>query len=421
VKLARGRNLTILTFGTLLAVSLTASAAYAGAKGSQKETFTSSGASNVASVAGGTVTSASGAPVAGAVVDLYAWPSDAVLTAMRLGAEVPTTLLATATTSTAGKYMLRAPMASLKAAAVESGYANLEILSAAGGSWFFSYQAGALPAQSSAPVTVDLSAHRHPRCGKNKDGEYYAVSKDVKLRQPKPAPATVGQGYIGPVKTAGDRIDFEYDQTGTESQTSSLGLGISGYGVDAGYSGDGTSTSTSKGAVGFPTQVKNSLFRTEFNVGEFRAECYGFVSEKVPHIKQHGYCPRKFKNQEGVKEPVYKCLWMVKSTGWDAGAQAPHPKHAPSTPGKFCSGIFMAGSTFYTSDEKAYQWSSGFNIGASSGVKGVTLNASFSSSAQTGYDDNAQLQYHFKHAGYACGTNKDAPKAAIVVMQGTSS
>lgn len=90
----------------------------------------------------------------GVTVDLYAWPSDAVLLALKPGHLVPTTLLATATTSSAGKYMLRVPAAKLKAAAVESGYANIEIFSAVGGFWFFPYQTDSLPGRPSAPVTV---------------------------------------------------------------------------------------------------------------------------------------------------------------------------------------------------------------------------------------------------------------------------
>jgi hypothetical protein len=417
MSLARVSNLAVLPFAAALAVSLAVVPAQAGSGPMSPGTITSSSGMVVAT---GTVTGAGSAPVAGAVVDLYAWPSDAVLRAMKIGAQVPTTLLVTATTSKAGEYILRVPMANLKAAVVESGYANLEISSAGGAVWFLSYQAGSLPARPSAPVTVNLTARRH-LCGKNKDGEYYADSPFVKLRQLNAAPAIVGQGYIGPVKTAGDRLDFEYDQTGTKSQTSTLGAGISAYGVSAGYTGDGTNTSTSAGSEGFPSQTKNSLFLTDFSLGEFRAECYGFVGEKVPHEKQKGNCPRKFKNQEDVKEPVHKCIWMVKSTGWDAGAQSPHPKNPPNTPAKFCGGKQEAGSKFSTTDEKAYQWASGFNIGVSNGIKGVSLSASFSSSAQTGYDANAQIVYTFTHAGYACGTNRDAPKAAIVVMRGTKS
>src|ERR1022692_1115889 len=86
-------------------------------------------ASPGAAVVAGTVTSPGAAAMPGVTVDLYAWPSDAVLKAMKPGEAVPTTLRATATTDNAGEYTLRVPAGRLKAAAVESGYANLEIVS----------------------------------------------------------------------------------------------------------------------------------------------------------------------------------------------------------------------------------------------------------------------------------------------------
>lgn len=88
---------------------------------------------------------ADGAATPGAAVDLHAWPSDAVLDALKPGQLAPTNLLATATTNAAGKHTLMVPAATLKASAVDSGYANLEIRSADGGSWFFPYQTGSLP------------------------------------------------------------------------------------------------------------------------------------------------------------------------------------------------------------------------------------------------------------------------------------
>lgn len=124
-------------------------------------TTSSSSASSGVAVAGGTVTSASGTAMPGVTVDLYAWPSDAVLLALKPGHLVPTTLLATATTSSAGKYMLRVPAAKLKAAAVESGYANIEIFSAVGGFYSIAYTAISYlprePRQNSADKRIRAS------------------------------------------------------------------------------------------------------------------------------------------------------------------------------------------------------------------------------------------------------------------------
>src|SRR6185312_4435408 len=105
----------------------------------------------------------------------------------------------------------------LQAAGVEGGYANLEIVSSAGDLWFLPYKTSTLPARPSAPVTVNLDAPRRKLlCGKNANGQAYAVSSWVKLRQREPAPAVVGQGYIVHGKgMAGDYMTFEYNKTTT--------------------------------------------------------------------------------------------------------------------------------------------------------------------------------------------------------------
>lgn len=189
---------------------------------------------------------------------------------------------------------------------------------------------------------------------------------------------------------------------------------------EAGYNSSGVSTSTATGSEDYPNEAKNSWFLTQFNLGVFRAICYGIGSEHFPRQKQHGPCPRKYKNSNGAVFQVHKCLWMVKSTGWFGGATVTHPKPTPNAPGKFCAHQ-DPGTTFKTSREKAVQWSKGFEIGASAGIEGVNIKVNFSSSAQTGYDSNAVMKFHFKHGGYACGTNKDASNAGIVVMRGNSS
>lgn len=134
-------------------------------------------ASSSVAVAVGTVTGSSGATMQGVTVNLYAWPYDAVLQALKPGQLVPTTLLATATTNDTGRYTMRVPMVKLKAAAVESGYANLEIFSPVGGSWFLPYQTGSLPARPSAAVTVNLGGKKKPpSCGLTPQNRPYAFT-----------------------------------------------------------------------------------------------------------------------------------------------------------------------------------------------------------------------------------------------------
>lgn len=418
--LVRARNLAVPTFGILLAVSLTVSPAYAGAIASNTlppDMVRSSGMD----VADGTVTSANGIAMGGVAVDLYAWPSDAVQQAMNPGQRVPTTLLATATTSKAGRYMLRVPAAQLKAAAVESGYANLEIFSAVGGFWFFSYQTGSLPTRPSAPVTVNLGGKKkRPSCGLNPRHRPYSFT-GFKLERHRPrAWAVVGQGYIiHQKKTAGDSVSFKYTKGLSQSQTSALGLGISGYGFDAGYNTAGTHTSTASRSEGYATQTKSTLFRTEFNTGQFRGICYGPANDSnIPYQHQKGQCPHSFKGGFGVTFYVHKCFWLIKSTGWAGGQSKLHPARAPRTSARFClhhDPKDSFGGDFGT----AIQWSAGFELGAALGVKGVNLKASFNGSAQTGYDTDAFMQFTFgpRFGGYLCGTNGTEATAALLVQR----
>jgi hypothetical protein len=414
MRLARARNLAVLISGVVLATSLAVGPAYAGPV-SATRTVTSAG---MASVAGGTVTSANGVALPGVVIDLFGWPSDATLKALKPGAPVPVTLLATTTTSNFGKYMLTVRAASLKAAAVESGDANLEIFSAVGGTWFLSYQTSSLPTRPSAPVTVNLSdKSKKPSCGLNSRRRPFLFKGWSLLRERPQAWAVVGQGYIVPQKaTKGYSIQFNYNRSETKSQTSALGVGVSGYGFDAGYNVSGTSVSTAKQEQDFENQGENSWFRTQFSVGQYRGLCYS-SDITTSHQKQHGKCPRTFTDQQGRTEYVHKCLWLVRSVGWFGSGDIQHPKSIPHTPRKFC-GPEPKGQVIKTSNESAIQWTSGWNLGASLGIKGANLKGSFNSSSQTGYDDNAQMVFTFKGAGVMCGTNRDPSRSALLVMRG---
>jgi hypothetical protein len=401
-------------------VALSLLAALTGAGLSVVPAASAHSATSGMAVVAGTVTSASGGAMPGATVELYAWPSDAVLKVMKPGQPVPTTLLATATTSNAGKYVLRVPTAKLKAAAVSSGYANLEIFSAVGGFWFFPYQSGSLPARPSGPVTVNLSGAKELDCGKDPQGQPYSFTGMWFEYSRAPAWAVVGQGYIGPLKTAGDSVSFEYDESGSDTQSSSLGVGLSGYGFDAGYSGAGTQSLTSASSEGYPSEHGNAWFRTAFSTAQFRGLCYGPEGDNlIPHEKQHGRCPRKFTDGSFVAY-VHKCFWLVASTGWFGGATIVHPRQTPSTPARWCAQQ-MAGTKFDTTNGVAIQWSSGWELGAALGVKGANLKVSFNGTAQTGYDADAVMHFQFHHSGWICGTNKVPVKAALLVMRGTRS
>jgi hypothetical protein len=111
---------------------------------------------------------------------------------------------------------------------------------------------------------------------------------------------------------------------------------------------------------------------------------------------------------------------MVQSTGWFGGATTAHPKQAPSTPANNCA-QYEKNSNFHGDFGTAVQWSSGFELGAALDIKGVNLKASFNGTAQTGYDTNAVMYFHFGHTGYMCGTNGSPASAALLVARGSKS
>jgi hypothetical protein len=373
---------------------------------------TRTGSSSGQLVATGTITSPSGAAMVGVQVDLYAWPADAVLSAMKDGQAVPEKLLATATTNSAGDYALMVPQASLTSAVAATGYANLE-LDAPGGIRFFSYQPASPTQPSAAPAVVNVRTNSKWACGYDSRGRPYSLVPFSLERVRKPAWAVVGQGYIlRSPRTRGDWVNFNYTEGSSRSQNSALGVGLSGYGFDAGYNSDGTSQSTAKRAEGFARESGNSWFRTMFNTGQYRGLCIGQANQPVPHQKQHGQCPRKW----NTRFYVHKCLWLIHSRGWFGAASALHPRNAPNTPRGHC-GYQQAGSHFSGDFGSAVQWSKGFELGAALHVKGVNLKADFNSSAHTGYDANAIMYYKFHQKGYLCGTNRGPANARMLVAR----
>lgn len=362
-------------------------------------------------VATGTLTSPSGAAMPGAQVSLYAWPDDAVLSAMTDGQAVPEKLLATATTNSAGGYALQVPQASLASATAATGYVNLQ-LNTPRGIRFFTYQPSSSAQHPAAPAVIGFSPDSKWPCGKDSSGRLYSLVPFSLERVRKPAWAVVGQGYIlRSPRTHGDWVNFNYTEGSSRSQNSALGVGLSGYGFDAGYTSSGTSQSTAKRAEGFARETGNAWFRTEFNTGQYRGLCIGLPDQQVPHQKQHGQCPRKWN-----RSYVHKCLWLIHSRGWFGAASALHPRNAPNTPRGYC-GYQQAGSHFSGDFGSAVQWSKGFELGAALHVKGVNLKAEFNSSAHTGYDANAVMYYKFHQKGYLCGTNRGPANARMLVAR----
>ena len=371
-------------------------------------------AASGAEVAAGSVISASGAAMPGATVDLYAWPSDAVVHAMKPGQTVPTTLLASTTTSSSGGYTLSVPTAKLKTAPTESGFVNMEISSPAGGFFYFPYKPGSL-----TPQKADIQVDSRLSCGKDSRGNPYGFTGFQLQRQRSPANAIVGQGYIlkSPL-TAGDSMSFKYTQGSSHSQGTTLGVGVSGAGSSVGYTSQGTHESTASSVETYPSESHGALFRTKFNTEQLRGLCLGPAGVPVPHAHQHGKCPRKYNRDTWV----LKCLWEIAPSTHFEDESVVLGTTAPKTPRRYCGHVLPGGS--YSRDRgTAVRWSTGFELGPALNLKGVNLKASFNSSAQTGYDDNAFMKFsvskHQKHSGILCGTNRSPDYAAQLVMRGT--
>lgn len=298
-------------------------------------------------------------------------------------------LLASTTTSSAGWYALAVPRAALKAAAVDQGWANLEVATASGAWWDFTYQTG-----RAKTVTVNLNLAGLPQCPMHTA----TASPWYYSQQLAKAWDVVGQGYIlkSPL-TSGDTVDFTYQRT----QTSTLGVGGSAQADNIGYHVAGTETVSTSRGVGFAAQHTGVWFRTQFRVALYHQFCLGY---KGP--AQRG-CPKR--TPDGATD-IIKCLFTVRSNGWSGGATQLYPKTAPRTPAYDCN-KYAKGNRFFADYGSAVTWSQGFNLAAD----GIGFNAS----TQTGYDLHGHMNFQFGHSGWLCGTNGNDATAAQLVARGT--
>lgn len=340
-------------------------------------------------VATGAITRSSGQAMTGVTVRLYAWPSDRVLQSLKPGQNVPTKLLATTTTSSTGSYSLSLPDPALKAAAIEQGWANLEIDSVSGMSWSFPFQ-------------TDPGFTEHVNLIKKNPGICTTATSSPwqYLRQLHKSWGIVGQGYIARGRhTKGDTVGFTY----SHGQSSTLGIGVSAQGYAVSYSRGGTDKEWSSRTQGFTTEHRNSLFRTEFRIAIYRQLC---VEDGDGHRHQKGKCPRK----DSYGGNVVYCIWKVRSNGWAGGATALHPKTLPHTPGYDCVKE-EKGAPFGVNTGTAVTWSQGLAIRPATGI-------GFNGQAQTGYDTSGYMKFKFGATGYLCGTNGDPGSASQMVARG---
>lgn len=160
---------------------------------------------------------------------------------------------------------------------------------------------------------------------------------------------------------------FQYSQ----GQSSSLEVGLSYSGKNGSFSGDGDISVSKEKSEGFApdTGRGDDRYETEFRYGKYHFDC-------ETRFGQVDY-------------------YLVQAYEWAAGATTAHPKRTPAFKKYNC--VYQEGdSTFSEDSSTAITFSAGFSI------------VGFTGSAQTGYDNSAQMDLHFIHQGDVCGTN-DVP------------
>lgn len=308
---------------------------------------------------------ATGHLAAGAVVDLYAWPSDKVLQALKPGQDVPRTLISSAKTSSSGAFSLTVSATTLSTVAVSGAYANLEVDS--GTSFWFITR----PVTDSTPAVVQLTG----------------AADDS-------SPAICAVKYKGQLHRRWGTVAQEYDWgnapgvtqslTYGTGQSTSLSIGFSKSGKYGSYTAGGSETETSSSSQSFPDQRKPGFFRfrTEWRVAKYLQVCGGGKTDVGPFFKH-----------------------IVRSNGWLGGDDIRKASRAPKA--KFCI-TELAGSNFHTSNERATTVSAGLTV----------AEVDFGVNMQTGYDTSAELNLHFNKQRHLCGTgNLPAPQAGIVVVK----
>lgn len=313
----------------------------------------------------GRLVGAGGSAVPGARVILYAWPPDSIVSKLKDGQLVPVRTVGTALTTASGNYAVPVTsLAALQDSAAADGIVNLELIaSTPTGFAAFSFPRRLIEtAQGTALIGASGNAVQ-------------AVPQTTSLRLAHAAASSVPSiqcGQLVKVGTFGQRrtvvgamyshvpgvtMNFRYGS----SQSSSLGVAISGSGNFGTWSASGTHSVSSSNSEIFPTfhNATSHRYRTVFVYDEFRIECGGLQTQATS--------------------------WAAGAT--TLGATPPAATHCVTQ---------QAGSTFVKDSTSAYTFAGGVAI---SGAIGVNL------SAHTGYSVTAELRFSFSQTRSLCGTN----------------
>lgn len=331
-------------------------------------------------------------------VVLYLWPSQATVAALRPGQTVPLSVLASQMTSS-GSYALSVDPAALRV--TMGSVVNMQVVASANGgmdSYSFSRQLAAdhagglvLAALFGPPRMASQTANlRVPRCGSGNHRHYCAcpfppggVPDHMVFKKNLGEKSVIVGALFSRVR--GITAKFSYE----ESQSSSLGVGISAGDSFANFSQRGTFSVSSSSGVNFPNFHGHTahLYKTEFRYGKYRWRC---------DITQNG-----------VTKQIWGA-WQVQANDFGGGATTPKLHKSPDA--KFC--VFQeAHSTFHKSTSAAYEFTKGASLSDNIGID---------LSAQTGYDHRARLAYTVGNTGrQICGLkgppggNNPAPQLIV--------
>jgi hypothetical protein len=319
-----------------------------------------------------------GHPIAGAQVTLVAWPRQRVLNAVPQGGTAPTHVVGSAVSGGSGDYAITIKNWSAVRSFATNGVVNLEVL-ARWGDYGTVYAfprkltaSGALAADNEArvPSTAPQRANL---------GLVLVTARSSTPRYPPCIPVKIkylGKHWtvVGMTSSKVRKVTMDFDY-GT-NQNSSLGVGFKSN-AGGSWTESGSMSITESGSAGFPTEEgqKTTLDKTKFKYWKWDIPCEGL---------------------------------QVQPSEWASGTDRGHQ----GVPRATNCDRFAAGSHFSKGNTTAWDFDSGVSI---STVIGINL------SAQTGYDHDASLYYHFGNQTYLCGRNDDPGGSPGYVVAGLPS
>jgi hypothetical protein len=331
------------------------------------------------SVVFGTISTSSGAPLPGATVVLYAWPSQSVTASIKIGQVVPRTLVGQTVSSSTGSYSITpSNVAGLASSASASGIVNLEVDAMfQGHENAFFFPRHLVPSGPGMALAVASEAPIPQMSAQAADLTIYGVQAAASATpQAAAAPdiVCVGNTPIATWNNVGVNLGGEWSHldsvtmkfTYSTGSSSTLGSGVEAAGV-IGFSAGGTYTVGAGSSQNWqPENVSSGYNRkSNFTYTEYEDSC----GNREAHV-----------------------------TSWDGGNSTTKVGFLPAS---MCEVEYATpGEPTVTLDNtKAWTYSSGVSI---AGIIGINL------SAETGYNQDASESYWFTdtaHTRYLCGRN----------------